>query len=185
MLFGFVIFVVVSVIVLIIGGRFWRGRIMPDKPGMVYAAIAILMIAGILVMTVGAVRLRVDLDVRSWPTVSGEVVASDVAGTRAIHPNISYRYQVNGKEYSGVSDIGMPGFGNRRSRMETAETIVHDYPPGTIVTVHYNPDDPAQSTLSHGLEYGPALQIMFGFLLYLGGVFMLPWRFRLRRPRLK
>ncbi len=185
MLFGFAIFVIISMIVLIIGGRFWRNRPMPEKRGMVYAIIVILMVGGLCIMIIGAARLRVDLDVRSWPTVSGEVVSSDVTGSRAIHPNVAYRYSVNGREYDGVSDIGMPGFGNRRSRLETAEIIAHEYPPGTIVTVHYNPDSPAESSLSHGLEYGPILQIPFGFLLYLGGVFVLPWRFRLRRPPMR
>ncbi len=185
MLIGFAIFVIISVAVLIIGGRYWRDRVLPKKRGMVYAAIAILMIGGLVVMVVGSGRLRVDMDVRSWPKVSGKVISSGVAGSRAIHPNVAYSYIVDGKEYRGISDLDMPGFGNRRSRLETAEIIAHAYPPGTEVMVHYNPDDPAESTLSHGLEYGPMLQITFGFLLYLGGVFMLPWRFRLGRPRLQ
>ncbi len=185
MVFAFAIFVIISVMVIIIGGRVWRNRPLPEKRGMVYAVIAILMIAGLCVMIIGAARLRIDLAIRSWPTVSGEVVSSDVTGARAIHPDIAYRYEVDGRSYEGISDIGMPGFGNRRSRLETAEIIVHDYPPGTIVTVHYDPDNPADSTLSHGLEYGPMLQLAFGFLLYLGGVFLLPWRFRLWRPKLQ
>jgi hypothetical protein len=185
MLIGFAVFVIVSTIVLIIGGRFWRSRTLPRKRGTVYAAIAVLMLAGLLIMIVGAARIRVDVEIRSWPTVSGYVVSSDVAGKRAMHPNVTYRYTVDGREFKGVSDLDMPGFGNRRSRLETAEIIVHEYPPGTIVTVHYNPDNPADSTLRYTLEYGPTIQIMFGFLLYLGGVFMLPWRFRLRhrQPR--
>jgi hypothetical protein len=185
MLIGFALFVIISVAVLIMGGRFWRNRTLPRKRGMVYAAIAVLLIGGLFVMIIGASRLRVDLDVRSWPEVSGEVVSSGIAGSRAVHPNVAYRYNVYGQEYSGVSDLDMPGFGNRNSRLETAEIIAHEYSPGTTVTVHYNPDDPAESTLSHGLEYGPVLQITFGFLLYLGGVFMLPWRFRLWRPRVE
>ena len=183
MLIGFAVFVIVSTIVLIIGGRFWRYRPMPEKRGMVYAVIAVLMLAGLLIMVVGASRIRVDLEMRLWLQMPGEVVSSEVAGSRALHPDVTYRYTVDGKEYTGASDLGMPGFGNRTSRLETAEIIVRDYPPGTIITVYYNPDNPSESTLSHTLEYGPSLQIMFGFLLYLGGVFMLPWCLRLGRAR--
>jgi hypothetical protein len=180
MIFGIIIFIVISVVVLIIGGRFWKDRPLPRKRGVLYAAIFILLFTGLLIMIVGSARIRRDLEIQSWPSVTGEIISSDVAGSRAFHPEITYSYTIDGVRYIGISDLKMPGFGGKRSRLETAEIIVEEYPPGSGVDVYYDPDIPKQSTLYAGLSYGACLQMTFGFLLYLGGVFMLPWRFRLR-----
>lgn len=186
MVVGVIIFVVVSAAVIVIGGRFWKGRPLPRKRAVLYAAIFILMSTGLLIMIVGAVQIRYDLEIRSWPTVAGKIVSSHVSGVRAFHPAVTYTYTVDGVRHTATSALKMPGFGGRRNRLETSEILVEEYPPGAEIVVHYDPENPARSALNAGLSYGACLQIAFGFLLYLSGVFMLPWRFRLRsRPILK
>jgi hypothetical protein len=184
MLYGVIIFVFVSAAVVLVGGRFWRNRPLPYRRDILYASLFLLMFAGLLIMIVGSATLRRDLEMRSWPTVIGEVVSSDVVGSRAFHPDVTYSYVVDGIRYTGSSDLMMPGFGGKRSRLETAEIMAKTYPPGKKVGVHYDPEHPERSTLRAGLSYGACLQLAFGLLLYLGGMFMLPWRFRLRNRAL-
>jgi hypothetical protein len=184
MAIGLVIFVLLSVVVLLIGGRFWQNRRLPANRATLYTATAVLMVTGLLLIMIGSVQVRRDLDIGSWPAVTGKIVSSEVVGSRAFHPRVAYRYVVDGTEYEGISDLKMPGFGGKRNRLETSEILIHEYPPGSEVVVHYDPEDHAVSTLNPGLSYAPCMQTALGILVYLGGVFLLPWRFRLRRPRL-
>ena len=55
-------------------------------------------------------------DKRKWPTTIGEIINSEVAGKRAYHPQITYKYQIEGKTYTCSTDLHISGFGNKRLR---------------------------------------------------------------------
>jgi len=115
---------------------------------------------------------------RTWGTVPGRVVASEVRevttgeGT-SWEPRVTYRYEVEGRSYEG-SRIDFSGWSSGRSR---SEAVVRRYPDGTAVEVAVSPTDPELAAL----EPGPTLGTfgLFGMVLPLTGlaVFLL-WRAR-------
>lgn len=101
---------------------------------------------------------------RSWPVTQGTVVASTVGGRRAYHPEITYEFSVDGHPYRGMSDLDVPGFGTRASRLNVAEVLVSEYPVGRHVTVHYDPTDPARNRLRVGIPHTVFLLLSVGGL---------------------
>lgn len=79
-----------------------------------------------------------------------------------------------------MSHLDTPGFGNKRRRLEVAEKSTARYPAGTMIPVHYNPDCPEISRLRVGPSSGSYLQLTFGFVLYMAGLFMIIPVFRRR-----
>jgi hypothetical protein len=86
-----------------------------------------------------------------WQTTSGEVVRSgvvdawDTTGDRFV-PEVEYTYTVDGETLTG-GQIDLRGdvfYGNE----DAAALQVEPYPAGTVVTVQFNPADPAQSVLT-------------------------------------
>lgn len=169
-----IILAALSAVVTLFGGWYWRRNHLKAAKGTVGIAAAFLLVVGLGLLTLGARGLKQDLDARHWATTMGEIVNSEVIGVRAFHPEITYHYRVSGREYTGVSTMKMPGFGNRRSRLSTAEILAGQYPPGRTVTVHYDAADPSRSTLNAGLSYAPSLRFTLGLILYLAGLFVIP-----------
>ncbi len=104
-------------------------------------------------------RLERYLPIEHWPGVPGKVLAAEVVGKLAYEPKITYQYDVNGQIYSGSTDMGVPGFGNKSARMDVAQKIVAANPPGKRVTVHYNPDNVADSRLRISPPWNVFMQI--------------------------
>jgi hypothetical protein len=108
-----------------------------------------LMAAGFLAAACGMARPV--LQVRRWPSTSGSVLSTSVAARssggagRHHRPVVRYRYAVGGRKYEnsnvehGMTTGGSEGWANR---------VIARYPPGSTVSVRYNPDDPSQSSLS-------------------------------------
>ncbi len=108
---------------------------------------------------------------QKWLSVEGEVVSSEVIGDRAFHPDIRYRYCVSNQEYLGSTDLNTPPFGGKRNRLETAESIVGDFPVGKKIKVYYDPENPSISMLRIGIKYGIYIQLAAGILLLNAGLF--------------
>ena len=173
------IFAAAGAVALVAGFVFWRRRTVTRRALLNSLTIALLIISVYLVIS------RVD-DVegqwtyRRWPTAEGAIVSSTIAGKMAFHPLITYEYQVEGKEYTGQTDLSAPAFGNKRKRYEVAAVDTSEYPPGRRVTIHYNPAEPSQAELLAGPTYGPLLQLSFGVTLYMAAIFI---ALSLFRPR--
>jgi hypothetical protein len=85
----------------------------------------------------------------AWPTTAGVVRESSVGTRRGSLRTVywhalRYTYEVDGRSYDGdQAQFGPPNVTNKA----LVETVASRYAPGARVTVHYEPDDPATSTL--------------------------------------
>ena len=107
----------------------------------------------------------------SWPSTEGEIAHSAVlyktetaattsnAGT--YKADISYRYKVNGANYSS-SSISILDFSSTLGR---AQRIVESYPDKSTVRVYYNPADFSDAVLEPGGAGG------INLLYAIGGIF--------------
>jgi hypothetical protein len=94
---------------------------------------------------------------------------SDGDVTRNYHPDVAYRYEVDGEFYE--SDNVVPGPGTVSKGRSWAAGIVDDHPPGANVTAYVDRDDPTNAflvkerqTLFHAVFIG------IGLLTSLAGV---------------
>ncbi len=114
---------------------------------------------------------------RSWPQVTGYVSeawireetqtrgADDTEWRTSYWPEIRYTYQVAGKTYTGtqIQLGGAEGLAHRRD----AEAVLAAYPPGAMVTVHYDPQRPDIAVLEPGKATALGARAALG-LLFLG-----------------
>jgi hypothetical protein len=107
----------------------------------------------------------------SWPTVEGEIAHSAILyQTNTTNTNdratfkadISYRYKINGKNYSSAKVSHLDFATSSTSR---AQSLVERYPDKSRVTVCYNPADPSEAVLEPGSTGG--ISILYG----VGGIF--------------
>ena len=130
------------------------------------------------------IRARESVD---WPTVSGQVVHSQVTwsvsdGTNSrsttYRADVLYDYKLSGRIYSS----NRVAFGNFSSNDPSdAQIIVDRYPARTLVEVHYDPQSPELAVLEAGVHGGTYLALLLGagfFALGCGLLFWLPQRMR-------
>jgi hypothetical protein len=95
---------------------------------------------------------------QQWPTTFGRVVESDVEVVRkrasvsrtrtnitSYYPRVVYEYQVNGQAYQSraLALAYREGWASEGD----AQAKAAEYPVGSTVQVHYNPQNPAQAAL--------------------------------------
>ena len=103
----------------------------------------------------------------AWPTVPGKVERSRVEKAATQYGTnyrlaLAYRYQVGGRDYEG----DRVEFGPRRvDSQDLIERLAEKYPAGAQVTVHYDPDDPANAVLETSEEMARQNQWAVWFLL--------------------
>ena len=133
----------------------------------------VLILVGMIAFNMVALSMMKGWDSKSWSSTNGTIVSSKVKTitTRSTStsttprkkrtryfPEIHYKYQVDGKEYSG--DRLAFGFSNRPK--EESKNIVERYPAGAHVPVYYDPDNPEESVLEPGVYALNWLGIVFG-----------------------
>jgi len=124
-----------------------------------------------------------ELERRSWPTIQAEVIATRITGERAYNPELVCRYHVNGSDYLLRTDLNTPPFGRKRTRKQTAEIIISEYPVGSVISVHYNPEQPDQACVRTGPFWNNYTVLMLGLILFGGGSFgLLSICFRQKAP---
>jgi len=92
----------------------------------------------------------------AFPGAKGEVLSGTVTqwtgskGSVHYHPSFLYQYEVDGRTYNGrrYRYDGHPSFYNEVE----AKQIVAEHPKGSEIDVYYNPDNPADTVLSRGLD---------------------------------
>lgn len=108
-----------------------------------------------------------------WPVAQGTILESEVAesrktrsgsGSRMYEAHVIYEYEVEGRKIKGDQVSLMEGSSSHRS---DAAKVVNGLPVGKVVPVHYNPADPYEACLSHGVGKIPWL-MMGGGILGLG-----------------
>jgi hypothetical protein len=143
----------------------------------VYLPILLLGISLLLVVRATGVWLRTSA-ARRWPSTSGTVVDSRIIeseddGDLYYHPEVQFRYQVNGKVYP--SDQWAIGsrvvWGGQRRDPKKAQSVVERYPAGRAVQVYYNPRQPEQATLEvRSVNTLPLIGVAFLLTLVGGGL---------------
>ena len=143
---------------------------------------AVLILAGLGLVAFMRRRHALVRASQAWPAVPGTVLESAVrrygrsVETRwRYYPAVRYRYEVEGRAYTGRRlYFDEMAWASRSS----AARLAHKYPPGATVTVRYDPDDPARALLEPGLSgagnygvVGCALVVVgLFFVVYLGFV---------------
>ena len=116
----------------------------------------------------------------SWPTVEGVVTESKVVqrtgrrDRKTDVPRITYRYSVDGIEHVGTRLF----FGSQYSESWTtgavwtfdAREYMARYPPGTLLQVHYDPDDAATSVVEAGVKSAIVLPVALSIVMFGGGI---------------
>ncbi len=141
----------------------------------------VLALCGAALVLISFRSLGISEDRRHWPSVSGEVLQTQVAGHRAFHPEIVYSYSVGGTQFIDTTAMDSPAFGGRNSKYDVAREIVAEYPKGKAVIVYYDPANPSQSTLHPFAPWNLFGRVSFGSILYGGGIFLVAAYFASRR----
>ena len=128
----------------------------------------LLLAIGIGVTLHGIRGLKTSLEAQSWPTTTARVIDTDVSyqrgtssSTGAYYPRVRYQYVVNGRTYTG-DRIWTTNMGSTRG---WARSIIDEFPPGSEVTVYYDPADPANALLKPGNSTPAILMLLLGILL--------------------
>ncbi len=128
----------------------------------------------------------------SWPQTDAEitkseVVKKDVRGKPSWDPEISYRYTVDGKDFTS-SDVSWRSFNT--PIYSHAEEVANKYSVGSVHKAFYSPDDPSKSVLESGTNWMVTLNLFFPlFFLVLGGYTFYDnftfYRDRVQKPKKK
>jgi hypothetical protein len=155
----------------VVMGLLWRARSFRVAP----IALAI----GVMVWMLGVVLVSRQIEelhkaaaIQQWPSTAGTVLDSRVIGVRAFRPNIVYQYVVGGVTFRDSTDLDQPGFGGRNNKRNAAETIIALYPPGTRVTVHYDPEQPSVSLLRVSPDWSIFGKLGLGGFMFGVGLFL-------------
>lgn len=143
------------------------------KRGAFLIAGLIIFASGVIISAYGWHELSWHLAKLSWPSVGAEITNVHIAGERAFHPEVSYRYMVDDSVYSGVAEIYVPGFGGKWKRMDVAQKEAADFSVGDTIYIHYTPSNPRAVYIPEHLTK-PILQTGFGLILVLTGAFLIP-----------
>jgi len=118
----------------------------------------------------------------TWPTAAGVVTEAKIVqrigrrDRKTDIPNITYRYSVDGVDHVGArlffgSQYSASWTAGAKWTTDTREYIAR-YPPGTLLRIHYNPDDAATSVVEPGLKSAIAQPVVLAVMTIGGGVFV-------------
>ena len=145
------------------------------------AGAAILIVVGTVLLVVFGHQAIQAVRSSSWPTVEGMVTESTVVqwtgrrSRKTYVPQITYRYSVDGMEHVGTrlyfgSQYPEAWTTGAKWTTDTREYIAR-YPPGTLLRVHYDPEDAATSVIEVGLKSAIVLPVAVStFMMFGGGI---------------
>lgn len=117
----------------------------------------------------------------TWPSTQGRVIESRVVEGRStdsdgdtsktFRPYVKYDYQVIGTTFT--SDKLSIGPAVSTSNLRKTQDKVNGLPPGAVVTVFYNPDDPAEAVLEQRSN-APAMLVVGIILVFIGLCVLIP-----------
>ena len=125
------------------------------------------------VVVVSSQDRRVSSQWSQWPTVQGNITSSETTsgklpnGETYYRLNTRFRYEVEGTLYYSV-----------RSRYVTGPGGERKYPPGTRVTVHYDPLEPQTAVIEPGKVLNEWLLILVQIIVWsisVSGIIFIIW----------
>ena len=110
-----------------------------------------------------------------WPVAQGSVISSTVVQhqdydeddhrtSTSYEPQVQYRFSVGGQEFLGKKIA----FGANRFDMRRAQGMADQYPSGSAVNVHYNPDNPNEAVLQTKAAGGTVFMVVGIVFLVIG-----------------
>jgi hypothetical protein len=130
----------------------------------------ILLLFGLSLTYLSATEISEALTRQSWPIIKATVINTEIVGDRAFSPLLKCEYTVDGKTYTLTTDLKTPGFGRTKTRRQTSEIILNEYPLGSKLHIRYNPDNPEEAFIRTGPYWSDYLQISLGVLLSVCGL---------------
>lgn len=165
---AFLLTILIVSLALIFTWKRWRTY----EPGSVFLSSTIcFLVFGILLILLSANAISESLVKKSWPTTKARIVKTNITGERASNPELHLSYEVDGKQYSFTTDLKTPGFGRKRSRRQTAEIILKDYPVNSEVGLKYNPKNPEEALIRTGPYWSDYMKISIGVLFSVLGLY--------------
>ena len=120
------------------------------------------LLVGLTLITFTVFSYVKSIQSQSWPMISGVLKVEE----GNIRREVSYRYEVNGAEFT--SDRVIFGeLGNRTPSKELQE--LRRLPSGTKIDVYYQPKNPEKSTISRELNEGTGFMFLLGTIFLVGG----------------
>lgn len=140
---------------------------------MSFIAGLMILAAGLIVVFGEVAAVRELRRIRSWSQTEGRVQAFTVSKSLVgdVFPSISYRYEVNGKEYTG--DVIRPGGRTSFRSRRTAKEMERTYIAGGPVTVYYDPERPADCCIDREETAGGKSAIFWGISIAALGAYVL------------
>jgi len=133
----------------------------------------ILLCAGAAIIFNGVKIFQEFSEIRKWPQISAKIIKVSLTGNRAIQPEIDYLYRIDLVEYNGVSDLGIPPFGNRNKRILTSRSVISKFQIGDSISIRYNPYDNSESTTQFNPPWHAYVKSMSGVLIISAGIFII------------
>ena len=134
---------------------------------------------GVLVLVYGGWQGSKGNAAAHWPTTTGKILEAslyqsntwnDHFGTEGTYiPKLRYSYKVDGVTYEGHNQTLSAGvftfFFDKVSRAE-AHAVIDPYNTGDVVTVYYDPADPAMAVLRPGASTESKWSVVTGVFLF-------------------
>jgi hypothetical protein len=110
---------------------------------------------------------------KGWPVSSGSVIASALEKSPdnrwRYRAAVQYRYRVGAKEYQSERVF----WGGSEGRRRHMESVIAAYPAGREVSVHYDPQNPAQAVLDPVQNPGSKPLVLYAMGMMTLGLFAL------------
>lgn len=148
----------------------------PGKANPIALGLLFILIGGFVFFMWGLPPLKYSNASKAWPSVPGEITRSEVEtyrkdGKTQYLPDIAYKYNVDGKDYSSSKvTVGDPPF---TGSISPARRIQSEYPVGKSVDVYYDPGVPSSSALRPGIQKNDILLALILGIFPLMGILIL------------
>ncbi|TVQ59318.1 MAG: DUF3592 domain-containing protein [Phycisphaerales bacterium] len=147
-------------------------RSKPSQSVVTAAMPSVLIVIGVAIVAIAIVNHFTAERTSAWPSTEARVIHAEVLsdtarrGGASYEPRVRYEYVVNGERHVGTRfSMATP---TSRSR-ETIESMLGEYPEGSTVLAHYNPDDPSESVLDNTPRTAGAVMWAPGFVFIVVG----------------
>ncbi|MEK6970971.1 MAG: DUF3592 domain-containing protein [archaeon] len=139
----------------------------------------ILLMAGFIATGLGLIAVLADFTHSNWPTIEGTVTSSEIVSTpsesgKSYNGLLHYAYQLDGSLFTGK---GWPSGGGIEF-VEHSKVLARlneglaKFPAGSKIIVHYNPSNPAESSLTTGFVGLGLAVLVFGIFLLICGIIL-------------
>lgn len=149
------------------------------EPGKLSFVALLFLLASIAFVAIGFNEFQQEAANRNWSSVKGRILSSQVVNEKVqrasafsghqrtsdrYRARATYEFTVGGESFRGEQishdDLGYPLY-------DQAAEIVARYPAGRVVSVSYQPDDPANAVLDNRSGTAVSTPLFFGVTLFL------------------